>query len=427
MKRRLWVSAGIAFGCLSTFAGHASAEVTLVKPADGWEVYTTGRVGAFVQYLNGQGVPRANDPNHQITAEGINVAGAPVDGIANDTSGKVSSSRVRSGFLGNILTVGVRRQLTPNTSLMGQISLWSTAETNAQRTYEKGVTDAREGYLKLEGPGGSLLVGRALSLFGRGATRTNFLYGHGYGVGAPTGFSDSGPSGGHIGFGVIAAVFVAGVAYATPVFGGLQLTVGYYDPAVQVGLQYSRTKLGRPEAEATYDLQLGPKQKLHVFADGAFQKLYDTNGTDQSKNVWGVAGGARLELGMFNVGIAAHTGKGVGVNFFLNQSPSINNQATANLRPFDGAYIQTQTMLGKFDINVGAGITRAHQMSDDLDPTYPNQPSYLKSQMGISGVLVYHFAPYLHGAFDYFRSDVRWWYGERQVINAFNLGMTATW
>jgi hypothetical protein len=50
----------------------------------------------------------------------------------------------------------------------------------------------------VEGPGGSLLVGRALSLFGRGATEIDFLYGHGYAVGAPTGFSDSGPSGGHL-------------------------------------------------------------------------------------------------------------------------------------------------------------------------------------------------------------------------------------
>jgi hypothetical protein len=78
---------------------------------------------------------------------------------------------------------------------------------------------------------------------------------------------------------LLANVFVAGVAYATPALDGLQLTVGYYDPAVLVGQIYSRTKLGRPEAEATYDASLGGTNKLHVFVDGAFQKLYDTNGT----------------------------------------------------------------------------------------------------------------------------------------------------
>jgi hypothetical protein len=320
---------------------------------------------------------------------------------------------------------------------MGQISLWSTAETDAQRTYQKDVTDAREGYLKVEGPGGSLLVGRALSLFGRGATEIDFLYGHGYAVGAPTGFADSGPSGGHIGYGVIAAVFAAGVVYATPSVGGLQLSVGYYDPSTTVGEIYQRTKYGRPEAEATFDSPLGSIGKIHVFADGAFQKLYDgTNGTTQSASAYGAAAGARLELGAFHLGVAAYSGTGIGVNYFLNQDQSFSNKATNTLRPFDGGYVQTQVEIkkvcslpscGGIDFNVGAGITRAHQMTQDLDPMYPNQPDYLKSQMGISGVIVYHFTSYLHGAVDYFRSDVKWWLGEEQVVNSFNAGLTLTW
>jgi hypothetical protein len=43
------------------------------------------------------------------------------------------------------------------------------------------------------------------------------------------------------------------VAYATSSFYGLQLWVGYYDPATVVGQIYQRTKLGRPEAEAIFD------------------------------------------------------------------------------------------------------------------------------------------------------------------------------
>lgn len=405
--------------------GIASAEVTLAKPGEGWEVYTSGRVGAFVEHLQGDGTPTSPE-GHTLANEGITTRSDAANGTVN--AGSLSAQRVRSGFLGNILSVGVRRQLTDATTLSGQISLWSTTESDSQRTYLKNQVDAREGYLKVEGPGGSLLIGRALSLFGRGATEIDFLYGHGYGVGAPGGFTESGPSGGHIGYGVLANIFAAGVAYATPTFSGLQLTVGYYDPAVLVGQVYARTKLGRPEAELTFDTKLGPNGKLHLFADGAYQKLYDsTNGTNDSKNVYGAAAGARIEVGPVHLGVAGHSGKGLGVYYFLNQTDSILNKSTNNMRPFDGLYTQAQVVVNKFDFNAGWGITRAHQMTDDLDPAFPNQFNYLKSQMGISGVVVYHFTPYLHGAFDYFRSDVEWWLGQEQVIHSFNLGATLTW
>jgi hypothetical protein len=397
--------------------------VTLVKPADNWEVYTSGRVGAFGEFLNGDPFPTGSGAS--VASEGVDIKSDAANGMSG--AGRVSAFRVRSGFLSNVLTLGVRRNLTPSTVVTGQISIWATAETDAQRSYFKNLPDAREGFLKVEGPGGTLLVGRALSLFGRGGTETNFLYGHGYAVGAPGGFTTSGPTGGHIGYGVLGNVFVAGIAYATPPVAGLQLHVGYYDPAVMVGQVYSRTKLGRPEARASFDTPLGATGKLHLFVEGAFQKLYDNvNGTNDSKNVYGGAAGARLEVGPFHLGVSGYSGKGLGVYYFLSQTDSINNKTTSNMRPFDGLYTQAQLVVNKFDLNAGWGITRAHQMTDDLD-TSVAQWDYLKSQMGISAVVVYHFSTYLHGAFDYFRSDVRWWGGEKQVIHSLNLGATVTW
>lgn len=425
---RHWV-AGFGVAALLSLPGRARAETTLVKPAEGWEVYTSGRVGAFVELLEGDGVP-VTPPGVTLANEGVTVQADPgPDGTPN--AGHVFASRVRSGFLGNVLSLGVRRHFSQETTLSALISIWATVETDSQRTYLKNLPDEREGYLQLEGPAGKVLVGRALSLFSRGATEIDFLYGHGYAVGAPSGFSDFGPSGGHIGYGVLASVFAAGVAYATPVFHGLKLTVGYYDPGNLVGQYYGRTKLGRPEGEATYDLQLGHVGKLHVFLNGAWQALYATQ-KKESTSVYGVGAGVRLELGPFHLGVAAHTGKGLGVNFFLNQTDSIVNKQSFELRPFDGAYVQTQTVVGKFDFNAGIGMTRAHQLTADIDPQYFNPQglppySYLKSQMGISGVVVYHFTDYLHGALDYFRSDVIWWLGQEQVLNSFNAGMTVTW
>jgi hypothetical protein len=89
--------------------------------------------------------------------------------------------------------------------------------------------------------------------------------------------------------------------------------------------------------------------------------------------------------------------------------------------------------LGEVDLNLGWGITRVYQLTADIDPQYfdPDTKlpakSVLKSQMGLSAVLVYHFTDYLHGALDYFRAESRWWQGESQVINSFNAGLTVTW
>lgn len=434
-NRQHWVLAGLGVASLLANTRHAQAEVTLAKPADGWEIYSSGRIGAFVEVLDGDGRP--SPAGHTVGDGGYDIipdvtydptTAAPVG------QGHIAASRVRSGFLGNILAVGVRRQLDAETTLTGQLSLWGVTETDQRRTFAKDIVDEREAYIKIDNPRtGSLLVGRALSLFSRGATEIDFLYGHGYGVGSPQGFDGSGPSGGHIGYGVLASVFVAGVAYATPSFYGLQLTAGYYDPAQLNNAYWTRNKYGRPEAEATYDVSFGANAKVHVFANGAYQKVYSESAADSS-SVYGAGAGFRLEAGPFHIGVAAHKGRGLGVNYFMNVSDAMLNQTApgAPLRDFDGGYVQTQTVVGKFDFNVGAGITRVYQVPPDTIPdpmSTTNQPgkSFLKSQMGISGVVVYHFTPNLHGALDYFRSDVRWWLGDKQILHSFNGGLTVTW
>lgn len=427
----LALAAGIALGPLFLGSSPAHAEVTIAKPADGWEVYTSGRVGAFAELVDGDSAPISNPTaGHTVTAEGIVVQSEP--GANGPNTGHATASRVRSGFLGNILTLGVRRELSETTTVSGQISIWAAAETEGERTYLRNQADMREGFLKLEGPAGTLKVGRQLSLFSRGATEIDFLYGHQYGVGAPVGFNEIGPSGGHIGYGVLAAVFAAGIVYTTPSFAGLQVNAGYFDPGTLIGQHWGRTKAGRLESELTYDAKFGNSGKVHVFANGAFQKLY-AGQEATSTSVYGAGAGARLEVGPFHIGVAGHSGKGLGLAYFLSFSDSLLNGNSYELRTFDGAYVQTQLALSKFDFNLGWGVTRLHQLSADIDPKYFGAgatgpgTSYLKSQMGISAVVVYHLSPNLHAAVDYFRSDQKWWLGESQVLNSYNAGMSLTW
>ncbi len=436
MIRRLRLQILLAALACVGVAHPARAEVTLAKSEGGWEFYTEGRLGGFVEILHGDGFPDGIDRNtgmtlHSIGDGGINVPGETVDlGNGAVGNGPIDASRVRSGFLGNILAFGLRRKLTERTTVRGYLSLWAAVETNGERKFLPELPDWREGYVEISGPAGTLLVGRALTLYSRGATEIDFLYAHRYGVGNPAGFTAQGPSGGQIGYGVLANGFSAGVAYATPSLHGLKLTVGYYDPSTFVGLYWGRTKYGRPEAELTFDQPLGDFGKIHLFLNGAWQKIYAVS-EDRSATVYGGGAGGRLELGLFHLGVAGHYGQGLGLNYAFDNSETIFEQAhTQEMRKFDGLYVQTQFVLGRFDLSAGWGETRVHEVPGDVIPD-PNTGmpavSVLKDQIGINAGVVYHFSPDLHFDVDYFRADAEWWLGDRQVVHVVNSGLTLTW
>jgi hypothetical protein len=413
----------------------AKAEVLLSDPGSPFEFYSDGRVGGFVEGVWGQTLPTQFDQNgnltHAIGDGGVNIAGLytalPMGAVGQ---GDVKSTRVRSGFLSNIIGFGVRRKLTEYTTVRGYISIWADIENENERAFLAQRPDVREGYLRIEGPAGSLLVGRSLTLFSRGATEIDFLYAHRYGVGNPAGFDSQGPSGGFVGYGVIASTFQAGVVYSTPRFHGLMLTAGYFDPARFVGLYWDRTELGRPEGEATFDAPLGTLGKIHLFVNGAFQKVYAA-GSARSDDVYGVGAGGRLELSVFRLGVAAHSGQGLGFDYAFDGSTAVLEIAnTQALRKFDGLYVQTMLALGRVDISAGAGVTRVHEVPGDVIPD-PNTgmpaTSVLKQRVGIAGGVVYHFTDYLHFDIDYFRASAEWWLGEHQVVNTINSGMTLNW
>ena len=178
--------------------------------------------------------------------------------------GSLGASRVRSGFLPNILAFGLRRQVTPSTRLESSSrSGRRPRRSTGGRSTPTTPTCARH-TPRSRARAGSLLVGRALSLFSRGGVEIDFLYGHGWAVGNPAGFDEQGPTAGHIGYGIIAPVFVAGIVYATPKFHGLQLTAGYYDPATTVGIYWGRTKYGRPGGRDHLRLRLRNVQAAPV-------------------------------------------------------------------------------------------------------------------------------------------------------------------
>lgn len=410
----------------------ALAEKVLAK-GDDWEVFTDGRVGGFLSYVTGDNFP-VPDPTKLINGqpESLTTGGWTITANTRyDPAGKdtIDMWRVRSGFLGNQLGVGTRMMLDPWTKVTGYIQMWAWVESEVRDKSQLNMADVRQGYAKLEGPWGSFLAGRTRTLFSRGATDINVMYAHKWGVGFPNSIDRRGPTSGMVGFGVMGSGFGAGLIYGTPTLYGLQLNIGVFDPAVLNGPGWTGTKAPRTESELTYEWKFGSTGKLAWFADGVYQKIYKPSlctpapYTPCKETVQGVGYGARFELGPFHLGASGYYGKGLGLSYALEGSyAAIDN--LGNLRRSDGYYVQSQLVLGKFDVFAGWGMARI--FLTDYDKTLPEQ-SVIKYQMGINGGVVYNLTPNVHFDLEYFRAYAKWYLGESQELHCFASGMTFNW
>ena len=147
-----------------------------MRTDSGLEFFTDGRIGGFWEGVWGQTLPTGYDANgmllHTVGDGGQNIAGLYTS-LPNGAIGQgdVRGTRVRSGFLPNIFAFGLRKRLTERTMVSGYMAIWAPIENENQRSFQVVLPDAREGWVRVEGPAGSLTVGRSLTLFSRGATR----------------------------------------------------------------------------------------------------------------------------------------------------------------------------------------------------------------------------------------------------------------
>jgi Gram-negative porin len=444
----------------------ASAEVTILKTDNNWEIYLAGRLGAFFSYATGDSYPVPIAPTMNLVSGG-GLDESNLDRIVeNDASGmadlkrqgKISKMRVRSGMLPNILSFGVRKHWDNGMTFRSQISVWGAIEPDLPLVNprlgkgqlprssgpDEGIeTDVREGFLEISGSFGTITGGRILTLFSRGNYENDFLYGHGYGVGFPGvrvppqsggvqvagGLSRPGPTGGMAGFGSLGPAYGPAILYSTPSLGGLTITGGLFDPNQLYGTPWTGTRYPRPEGEIAYDLAAG-SFKMHVFAEGAFQKLYDVS-KDKDTNMSAESGGARFEVGPVRLGLGGFTGKGVGLYYAFegsatnvsaalqpDGSPTINE-----LRTFTGYSGLLQVALGQVDLGVGYGQTTVSQTDADKADT---NDSVIKSQKGITAAVVYHATENLHLDLDFFNASFEWRGGEKQKLNFINAGTTFT-
>jgi hypothetical protein len=417
-------------GSLALLAGvtfstrQAAAEVTLVK-GDPWEVYTAGRVNVFFGYAFGDARPLGTLKGGGLDVPTDTVPALDANGNPDPTKqGTISKMRFHSGFVPNVLSVGVRRKMGEST-LRAQLSIWGTVETAGQRKFLAVQTDFREGYLEAAGNWGAFTAGRFGSLFSRGITETDFLYGHGYGVGfwGGGGTANPGPTAGLIGFGVLANSFSPGMMYTTPSLGGFKAAVGVFDPVPLPG-SWESVRSARPETELTYDMgQADSFFKLHLYVNGAIQKVY--LGADD-ETVKGVGGGFRTEIGNFHLGAGGHYGKGLGLYYALEGSEADTPGAGKPFRTAYGYSVFAQYVLGQFDLNAAFGQSAIKLLDIDSTPEYA-MAHPIKTQTGISAGIVYHVNESFHLDLDYLRAQFRWYGGAKEDANYLNTGATLTW
>jgi len=94
-----------------------------IAKIDGWELFTSGRVNAFFSYGQGDSNPVPLVMGENITPGGgldtsyDNIPVIGPDGMALPVQGTFKSMRLRSGFVPNVLGLGLRRPLNESTTL----------------------------------------------------------------------------------------------------------------------------------------------------------------------------------------------------------------------------------------------------------------------------------------------------------------------
>ncbi len=444
MRVGLVLSAALAALGVVSHASEARADLTIAK-GDKWEVSTNGRVNAFLSYITGDGYPAKNKgQTHNIAA------GAGLESFQTDANNKLSTLRVRSGFLGNVLGFSGKLQVSDTTTASTHFEIWNTIGT-ARSKAAVNAPDIRQGYAKIEGPWGALLAGRSLALFMRGAISLDFNYQHGNGLGYPCASDNSDPTCGMVGYGVIFAGFNPQLTYTTPKMAGLEVSVGLFDPVNAPG-KFEATPWPRIEGEIDYDadfLLSGVKSNFHAFANGMVQTLKEQGNPDraprmpyspESTTPWGINVGFWAELFHIRAGFSMFQGKGLGMNNAFENTPAVfdsdpgvdingnpHNPQAPHPRKFDGYYGVIGLNLQPITLNAGYGITRVFATTNDFIAAKTNGFDPIKTQAGISAGINYAIGEHLVLALEYFHADHTWYFGDKQRLNVVNSGLTVLW
>lgn len=459
------LAAGLALGAALP-VGTAYADIALNDPAktDGWAVSTSGQVNAYASYIFGDTINRSGlgnlinpaDPSsnrYRLVGPQVDIRGNPtpsgaVSSPVNDTD--LGTFRLRGGFASTILNFMVKKQLLQDLKLEIKLGFWAGIDNNqvagVRQKNDVAAVDWREQFIDLSGSWGTFWGGRKLGLYNRGGMRMNWFLMHQHGIGHPCNVDGSGTATcGHTGVGSMFPNRNAQLGYATPDFGGLQLSVAIFDGAM-INDQWNRTPLPRFEAEATFKKALGGPEaypnEVNAWANGLSQTVGRTQEVapqpplppavighpgvpaDATVAVWGVGGGAWGRFSGFGLGGTGWYGKGLGT------ATPFGNSAVddvGKLRTHFGYLVIGSFRIDNFEVAASYGSTNAQETEWDKHPDNPDKVSVIKQVRGIGGKVAYHLHKAVVLSIDGMNVRHEWWKGEKQTANVISGGLVARW
>ncbi|HEX3849815.1 MAG TPA: porin [Polyangiaceae bacterium] len=379
-----------AFVVLS-FARESMAEVPLVTDAKGWSLTLDGRLNTFFSFAAGQALP-SGIPNY----EGVYDYG--------DANGNITKTRIRSGFIENVLGFTLKKQLTPDTLVTARFGTWVGVAVSQSKA-DIPPLDARELYVKIDAPWGGVLAGRNLSLFGRGAILLDYDVVHAYGLGSPCAIQVAqGGACGFAGYGILFPAYNAGVVYNTPDAGGFQLSVGAFDPSAVSTASYQRTPYPRLEGEAVFEVP----RYFKATASGQWQKIGQNAAPFLNVDAAGGSFSAEVTLGPVQLGGAGFVGQGLGIYQAMEDSPIFSDN-TGIIRHQQGFLGVAALNFGGTKIAGGVGETQLKKTaSEGTGPLTSATTEFPAKQLGISVGVYQHVADTFVLALEYFRSNITW-------------------
>jgi hypothetical protein len=435
-RNKKWLIVVVSLAASLLVHRRAAAEIVIAKQND-WELSLDGRLNAFINYSEG-------DPTPQGVAEWT--AGLFEQPVPN--TGRISVIRIRSGFVQNVFAFNLTRDVAPGYKLGGRFALWVGASNERKPVLgQPPAVEAREAYLKIDAPWGTIQAGRALGLFGRGGILMDAEIVHANGMGSPcTTRIILGGACGFAGHGVLFPAFNAGVLYSTPNLVGIRATVGIYDPSVNSEKGYEITPYPRVEAQLSYNLH----ETLKLFVEGMWQRLINSNGLrddmgmpildangrplNQVADANGVAAGLQLSVGPLQVGGSFYQGTGLTLIVPIFNTPILTDQSVYRpvLRKGLGFAGMASLTFGGTKIAGGAGVSQLKLTPFEQEPYSMQVPP--KQQLGISIGIYQTFFKQLTWAIEYFRGQYTWYQYQqspadqivspKQNINFINTGLT---
>jgi Gram-negative porin len=431
MKYLVWALSLAATGLVHR---EAAAEFSLAKQ-DGWELKLDGRLNAFISFAQGDKTP-----------EGVAEWTAGLFEPASPNSDKIMVTRIRSGFVQNVLGFSLSKQVTPDYKLTGRFGIFAGASNERKPVLgSQPALEAREAFIKLEAPWGTIEAGRDLGLFGRGGIAMDYEIVHGTGLGSPCSTRQIlGGACGFAGHGILFPGFNAGFLYSTPSLAGIQATVGLYDPTVNSERGYEITPYPRVEGQLAYNFQ----DHFKVFGEAMWQRLINTaplkdaamnvvldsagKPRDQVADANGVAAGASFSGGPVQVGGAFYAGTGLTLIVPIFNTPILTDKIGV-LRKGLGFVGMASLTFGGTKIAGGGGISQLKLTDTDKQSLPFSQQVPPKQQLGISIGLYQTMFKQLTWALEYFRGQYTWYnyqnaagvvVAPKQNVNFVNTGLT---